>query len=155
PSGHIGHNKFVVFVDAGGVPRAVLTGSTNWTFTALCGQANNALVVENDALAAAYLDYWKRLKADTDAAAGDPKKLQSAGFRTANQTPHDIPLEDGASLRLWFSPNTRQREKSANSPAPADLSDVFDRIAAAKQAILFLAFQPGTPSIVDAIAKAS
>ena len=47
PSGHIGHNKFVVYADASGKPQAVLAGSTNWTDTGLCGQANNAVVVEN------------------------------------------------------------------------------------------------------------
>ncbi len=36
--GHIGHNKFVVYVDKSGKAQAVLTGSTNWTPTGLCAQ---------------------------------------------------------------------------------------------------------------------
>ena len=64
-STHIGHNKFVVHVPSGGGPRApVLTGSTNWTSTGLAGQSNNAILVENDAVAGVFLDYWKRMKKD-------------------------------------------------------------------------------------------
>ena len=37
---------------------------------------------------------------------------------------------------------------------PPDLDEVFKMIAGAQQAILFLAFQPGWPSIVNAIAEA-
>ncbi len=61
---HIGHNKFVVHVPPAGSSRSVLTGSTNWTSTGLAGQSNNALLVEDDAVAGAYLDYWQRLKDD-------------------------------------------------------------------------------------------
>src|SRR5205085_11597154 len=35
PTGQIGHNKFVVYKDKHGNPKAVLTGSTNWTPTGL------------------------------------------------------------------------------------------------------------------------
>jgi hypothetical protein len=38
PSGHIVHNKFLIYVDASGTPQAVLTGSCNWTDTGLCAQ---------------------------------------------------------------------------------------------------------------------
>ena len=41
---HFAHNKFVVFCDADGKPRQVLTGSTNWTSSGLCTQANNGLI---------------------------------------------------------------------------------------------------------------
>ena len=47
PSGHIGHNKFVVYADSTGKPEAVLTGSTNWTATGLCTQANNAIIIKS------------------------------------------------------------------------------------------------------------
>jgi PLD-like domain len=154
PAGHIGHNKFVVYVDRGGTPRSVMTGSTNWTYIALCAQSNNAVIVEDDQVAAVFLDYWNRLKADTLAAGDDPERLQSLAFRISNQTPHDVDLGGGASARVWFSPNTRARIKTRTSKTPLDLDDVFDRIAAARQAILFLVFDPGEPSIIDPIAKA-
>ena len=155
PNGHIGHNKFVVYMDAQGIARAVLTGSTNWTDMGLCGQANNAIIVENDALATAYLDYWKRLKADTEAAGDVAKDLQAPDFRAHNrESPVDVTLDDGTSIRLWFSPNTPQRTKTKTSPGPIDLSEVFDLILQAKQGVLFLAFEPGSPSIIDAVAEA-
>src|SRR5262249_34411261 len=57
PQGQIGHNKFIVYVDRHKTPRAVLTGSTNWTASGLCTQSNNAIVIENEALASFYLEY--------------------------------------------------------------------------------------------------
>src|SRR5262249_23716442 len=62
---HIGHNKFGVLVDAQGKPKAVVTGSTNWTPTGLCAQSNNAMLIENERIAAEFVDYWKGLVADT------------------------------------------------------------------------------------------
>jgi phosphatidylserine/phosphatidylglycerophosphate/cardiolipin synthase-like enzyme len=155
PSGHIGHNKFLVYVDSAGRPQAVLSGSTNWTDTGLCGQANNAIIIENADLAAVYFDYWNRLKADTEAAGGVAKDLQASKFRQDNQKPHDIVLADGATgVRAWFSPNTAQKSKTTNSPPPLDLEQVFDLIKGGRQAVVFLAFQPGSPSIINAIAEA-
>src|SRR5262249_42720024 len=60
-SGHIGHNKFVIWSDDAGPPRAVLTGSTNWTWSGVCGQSNNCIVIEDDGVAKAFRDYWQRL----------------------------------------------------------------------------------------------
>lgn len=154
PSGHIGHNKFCVYVDSGGTARAVLLGSTNWTATALCAQSNNALIVENDALAAAYLKYWKRLKADTPAS-GHAK--QDEPLRTADETPGatNVPVDNGTAT-VWFSPNTehaRNRRRGAAEETPPDLKQVFELMANAKEAIFFLEFQPGQPSVVDQAAK--
>jgi phosphatidylserine/phosphatidylglycerophosphate/cardiolipin synthase-like enzyme len=157
PSGHIGHNKFQV-LDSNG-PQAVLFGSTNWTAHALCAQTNNAIIARSPALAAAYLDYWKRLKEDTDPPGQDGKAEQSAAFRADNAKPIPaIPLEDGSgAVDLWFSPNTphqRSTKADRSEALPPDLGEVFELIAGAQQAIVFLVFEPGNPSIVDAIAKA-
>jgi phosphatidylserine/phosphatidylglycerophosphate/cardiolipin synthase-like enzyme len=113
--GHIGHNKFIVYVDKKKRPQAVLSGSTNWTPTGLCAQSNNAIVVESPALAAEYLAYWKVLKKDTVDADGEAKELQAKGFRTGNnkQKPtHDLENADNkpsGDIRVWFSPNTQQK----------------------------------------------
>jgi phosphatidylserine/phosphatidylglycerophosphate/cardiolipin synthase-like enzyme len=53
-SGHFAHNKFVVFCDSAGDPQTVLTGSTNWTKSGLCTQANNALVISDAGIAARF-----------------------------------------------------------------------------------------------------
>jgi phosphatidylserine/phosphatidylglycerophosphate/cardiolipin synthase-like enzyme len=140
-NGHIGHNKFVLYVDSAGVPRAVLTGSTNWSYTGVCTQSNNAVVIENDQIAAAYYDYWKRLKADGHA--------QGPILRRANTRSAAASI-DGASATVWYSPNTQQQTKpSKNAATPPDMATVFDLMAKASQAILFLVFQPGRPSIVE------
>ena len=61
---HIGHNKFAVYLDRQGTPRAVMTGSTNWTAFGLCGQTNNSIILENDEIAAGYRAYWDALHDD-------------------------------------------------------------------------------------------
>jgi phosphatidylserine/phosphatidylglycerophosphate/cardiolipin synthase-like enzyme len=157
PSGHIGHNKFQVLVNNGA--QAVLFGSTNWTAHALCAQTNNAIIARSPALAGAYLDYWNRLKDDTNPAGEGGKAEQSSEFRSTNakQLP-PIALEDGSGeVDLWFSPNTphaRASKPGKSEDVPPDLAEVFDIISKAQQAVIFLAFQPGSPSIVDAIAEA-
>jgi phosphatidylserine/phosphatidylglycerophosphate/cardiolipin synthase-like enzyme len=155
PSGHIGHNKFQVLDSSG--PQAALFGSTNWTSHALCAQTNNAVIARSPALAAAYMDYWNRLKADTNPPGEGGKALQSAQFRAANAKGHNpIPLEDGSGVvDLWFSPNTPHARASKPGKAeavPPDMKQAFDLIGKAQQAILFLAFEPGSPSIIEAVA---
>lgn len=156
----IGHNKFVVYEDARGVAQAVLLGSTNWTWTALVGQSNNALIVESPELAARYLDYWRRLKADTRA---DGHGQQGEPLRTSDNQPGDWFAIDpkgapDARARVWFSPNTARKRASpvpAQEPAPGDLAEVFALMDAAQHAILFLEFQPGSPSVIDHAAAIS
>lgn len=157
PSNHIGHNKFQV-LDNGG-PQAVLFGSTNWTSNALCAQTNNSIIARSPTLAAAYKEYWNSLKSDTEPPSEGGKAQQSSEFRDANaETRPTITLEDGSgTVDLWFSPNTpkaRGKARGQNENVPPDLTEVFDIIAKAQQAILFLAFEPGSPSIVEAIAAA-
>lgn len=150
-STHIGHNKFVVHVPPGGGPRSVLTGSTNWTQTGVAGQTNNALLVEDDAVAGAFLDYWKRLKAD---ALKVPKPFgkamnanqQGATFRKSNEKPCEFPIGAGSAVQLWCAPNRPERKKpSATTPGrtPPDLAEVYRRMRMAEDVILFLAFYPG------------
>ena len=157
PSGHIGHNKFQVLDKNGS--QAVLFGSTNWTSNALCAQTNNSIIARSPALASAYKDYWETLKSDTHPPGKNGKAQQSSAFRDANAKPlPPIALEDGSgTVDLWFSPNTpkaRSKKHGSNEPRPPDLTEVFDLIANAQHAILFLVFEPGAPSIVDAIAAA-
>jgi phosphatidylserine/phosphatidylglycerophosphate/cardiolipin synthase-like enzyme len=139
--GHIAHNKFCLYADSSGKPRAVLSGSTNWTPTGLCTQSNNAVVIESDGLAQAYFDYWNRLKADGNA--------QGQALRTANRITQGKAAVDGADTSSWYSPNTEQTSKPKGAATPIDMRAVFDEMAQAQHAILFLVFQPGTPSIVE------
>jgi phosphatidylserine/phosphatidylglycerophosphate/cardiolipin synthase-like enzyme len=147
PSSHIGHNKFVVYVGRNNAPQAVLLGSTNWTDTGLCAQSNNSLIVESPALAEAYLDYWKRLQSD---------EKQGPELREADANPGAQLKIDGADATVWFSPNTpkqrvraRKGQKKKPEGTPPDLAEIFQLMKAAKRSILFLVFQPGSPSIVE------
>ncbi|MBZ9753762.1 phospholipase D-like domain-containing protein [Mesorhizobium sp. ESP6-5] len=157
---HIGHNKFAVYRDIQGNPQAVMTGSTNWTSTGICGQSNNAFVRDDPAMAEVFDGYWERMKADgfpppaSESAAGHVAQTQGVPFRKENHMPNPL---NGASavldgMTVWFSPNDPNRNKKDISVRPVDLQDVFARIKAAKRAVLFLVFNPsllGENSIVD------
>ena len=124
-AGHFAHNKFAVFCDAAGHPLKVLTGSTNWTWSGLCGQANNGLIVNDKAVAQSFLDEWNRL-----VSAGNefPPALV-----TANSKLMQFPV-DGLQVTTWFAP-------TKNEP---DLDYARKLISAAQGGILFLFFNPGT-----------
>ena len=150
PTNQIGHNKFVIYVGKNGKARAVLFGSTNWTSTGLCAQTNNTIVSESSTLAARYLLYWKKLAADTQAAAADPKALQAAPLRTWDATSKTIQIDGGAATS-WFSPNTPalRKSKTTGEQRPLDMEQVAGLIAGANKAVLFLAFYPGSPSVAN------
>jgi phosphatidylserine/phosphatidylglycerophosphate/cardiolipin synthase-like enzyme len=123
--GHFAHNKFVIFCDAQGKPQRVLTGSTNWTSSGLCTQANNGLVINDAAVAADFLAAWNRLQA-----AGDdyPPALVSGNSIAKTLT------VDAAEVTPWFVKTSAQQ----------DLQFARTFINAAKEGILFLFFNPGT-----------
>jgi phosphatidylserine/phosphatidylglycerophosphate/cardiolipin synthase-like enzyme len=157
--GSIPHNKFLVLSE-NGKPAAVLSGSTNWTSTGLCTQTNNALVIESEAVAQRYIDYWNALKADTEAADGNHKDLQSAELRGFTHNNNDssinkpISLDGGGTIELMFSPNTKSKLRNPPKETPNDMKRIFDLIDGARQAVLFLAFDPGNNSILDAAGRA-
>lgn len=164
-STHIGHNKFVVHLDPAGTPQAVFTGSTNWTSTGVAGQTNNALLVEDKAVAKAFLDYWQRMHDDDKLPKPKPRlsstmgaTQQGATFRAANEKSSVVALNGGAEIHTWFSPNMPQRKKPASktkpAPVPPDLQEVYRRMRMAKQAVLFLAFYPGQKGVDCMIGEA-
>ena len=125
----LGHNKFVALSNAAG-PRAVWTGSTNWSTTGLCTQVNNGLLIDNKAVATLYRQQWEQLK---DAS---PPKLDPAGFPAelvaSNDKSHAFAI-GGAKLEIWFTRTSDGR----------DMDALRNLIAAAKDSILFLMFTPG------------
>lgn len=125
----LGHNKFVVLSDARG-PRAVFTGSTNWSTTGLCTQINNGLLIEHRGLAKLYRQQWDHLK---DAS---PPKLQPAGFPAALVAANDrahIYRKGAAKITVRFTRTSDGR----------DMDELRKIIASAKSAVLFLMFTPG------------
>ncbi|WP_295791748.1 phospholipase D-like domain-containing protein [Mucilaginibacter sp.] len=155
PNGHIGHNKFLVYEDDHGVARAVLFGSTNWTPTGLCTQTNNTMVIDDQGLAERYRAYWNQLKDDTIAAGHKKTDLQGSVFRDWNSRGETLTI-DGLKAQSWFSPNTPKARSSqhTNEARPVDMASVIEAIKSAEQAILFLAFYPGSPSIANWVADA-
>ncbi|MBV8414234.1 MAG: hypothetical protein JO251_03385 [Verrucomicrobia bacterium] len=123
--GHFAHNKFVVFCDASETPQSVLTGSTNWTVTGLCTQANNGLIIDDPNVAAEYLEAWRRIKA---AGNGYPPSLVQG-----NSSAKTCEV-DGCKITPWF----------VKTSAAQDLEYARKLIDAAKEGILFLFFNPGT-----------
>ena len=120
----LGHNKFLVICDEKKRPRWVWTGSQNWTKTGLCTQANNSVLIDDFHLADEYRKQWELLK---NAGPATPDSLKSS-----NSIARDIPLNK-ASARLWFTPTVGE----------VDLNEARDIITNAKQAVLFLMFNPG------------
>jgi phosphatidylserine/phosphatidylglycerophosphate/cardiolipin synthase-like enzyme len=116
---HIGHNKFAVWLNP--TPKAVMTGSTNWTSTGLCGQSNNALILESAELAAGYNKYWENLLKDKfpnpkpPTKAGTKLQVQGTGLRRADQTPVNTTLK-GSKIQAWYSPNTDAVHKGKSVP---------------------------------------
>lgn len=123
-SPHFAHNKFVVFCDKQGKPSKLWTGSTNWTVTGLCTQVNNGISIESPPLAAAYRTRWEALK---DAGATYPASLSQAGSTPAKTA------VGGAQVTAWNAPMLNL----------VDLADAKQRIAGAKDGVLFLMFNPG------------
>jgi phosphatidylserine/phosphatidylglycerophosphate/cardiolipin synthase-like enzyme len=119
----LGHNKFLVIEDKN-KPRWVWTGSQNWTKTGLCTQANNSLLIDDPKLAQEYRKQWDLLK---DSANDSPDKLKKSNSKGRN-------VAIGKTKeRLWFTPTVGQ----------VDLEEAKKVILGAKQAILFLMFNPG------------
>lgn len=120
----LGHNKFLVICDGAGRPRWVWTGSQNWTRTGLCTQANNSVLIDDFGLAAQYRAQWDRLRAAED--------QTPAGLKESNGQERQETI-GSTKVRLWFTPLAGH----------ADLDEARQVITGAKQAILFLMFNPG------------
>jgi len=161
-SGHIGHNKFVVHVDAGGAAHSVLTGSTNWTWSGVAGQSNNCIRIDDDTVAGAFLAYWKRLHADKQKT---PKPLsaratgadQGDALKTEDRTPVTISLAGGVSIETWYSPNVPGKAEpptKKDSPPPPDMDRLFSLMRQARRAIFFLVFMPSRGGINSIVSEA-
>jgi phosphatidylserine/phosphatidylglycerophosphate/cardiolipin synthase-like enzyme len=160
PSGHIPHNKFLVLKDDD-KPTKVLTGSTNWTMNALAAQTNNALLIESALVAAHYAAYWDELERDTGSATRQEEAWQGPTFRkwvqdhNTDMLENPITLEDkSAKVQVFFSPSTKKAIASPPREKPGDMEYLAQLIGEAQQAVLFLAFEPGNNSILDAAGRA-
>ena len=125
----LGHNKFVV-LSHGSEPKAVWTGSTNWSTTGLCTQVNNGLLIQNGGIAALYRKQWDLLK-DASPPKTDPANFPAA-LVAANDASHSFTV-GGANVEVWFTRTSDGR----------DMEALRNVIKSANSAILFLMFTPG------------
>jgi phosphatidylserine/phosphatidylglycerophosphate/cardiolipin synthase-like enzyme len=133
----LAHNKFLVICDKQKKPRWVWTGSQNWTKTGLCTQANNSVLIDDVELAAQYRAQWELLR--------DVGDDTPADLKTSNSQPRDRKVGP-STARLWFTPTVQQ----------VDLKEARKIVLGAKQAILFLMFNPGPKdTLLNEIIKAA
>jgi len=122
---HLAHNKFLVISDASGDPQTVWTGSTNWSKTGLCTQANNGIFFTNSELARVFLKQWEQLR---DA------KSTFARAALAEVNSKSLPIgHPPKTVKVWFTPVEEE----------ADLDEVRELIKEARNGILFVMFNPG------------
>jgi phosphatidylserine/phosphatidylglycerophosphate/cardiolipin synthase-like enzyme len=127
----LAHNKFLVLGDARGQPRWTWTGSTNWTPSGLCTQANNGILIDDPAIAERFRQQAEALAL---AANASPNALA-----VKNTQANDF---DDAETSVWFT----------RTLGMVDLKDASQYIAKAKQGALFLMFQTGMKnSLLEAI----
>ncbi len=130
--GRLGHNKFLVWCK-GATPTRVWTGSTNWSRTGLCTQANNGLLISSPKLAEVFKEQWDRLKRARN---GFPQTLLED-----NEVPASVNVGPNK-VTVWFTP----------TPGRADVAHARSFLEAAKDGILFLMFNPGTRgSLLEAV----
>jgi phosphatidylserine/phosphatidylglycerophosphate/cardiolipin synthase-like enzyme len=131
----IAHNKYVVLLHED-QPIAVWTGSTNITESGIFGQSNVGFIVEDEAIAQRYYDYWQQLADDplarqlrlwTDDQTPTPKGDPANGI-----TPIFSPRGD-LSMLQWYA----DRMDAANSmvcfTAAFGITDVIANVLEAKR----------------------
>ena len=125
-SSKIMHNKFLV-LSQGGQPESVWTGSTNMTVNGIFGHSNVGHIVEDAKVAAAFLDYWRRLEKDP---------AVDKSYRAANTLASPVALSPwGNGTTAVFSPR--------GTSSDLDALDWYAEIAASAKAGLFMTFAFG------------
>jgi hypothetical protein len=138
----LGHNKFVVFAKSPNDPFMVWTGSLNWATTGLCTQLNNGILIEDDALAVVYRDQWELLKNDKRTGRNGREDMHFGDkLMTSNNKIKSGSAVQTGNWNVWF---TRTSEGQ-------DLQFATDLINRAKDAILFLMFEPGNNGLLQVI----
>ncbi len=130
----ISHNKFIILLNDG-QPQAVLTGSTNFSEGGIFGHSNVVHVVEEPAIAAAYLRYW-------DVLADDPK---STSLRPILEAMYSLPEGKPAEgTGVVFSP---RRDLKA--------LDWYAALAAGAETSLFATFAFGMHPLFQEVYRTS
>lgn len=111
------HNKFVVIDAEDPNPNVpwVWTGSTNWTTNQLSIDANNVIVVQDQALARVYQMEFEEMWGSTTTTPGTAK----FGSRKTDNTPHYLSI-GGKLVESWFSPTDNVNGRLIEAVRTAD-----------------------------------
>ncbi|WBA43391.1 phospholipase D-like domain-containing protein [Hymenobacter canadensis] len=111
------HNKFVIIDAENTNPNVpwVWTGSTNWTQAQLSTDRNNAIVIQDQALARVYKMEFEEMWGGSGAAAGAVK----FGSRKTDNTPHYLNI-GGKLVESWFSPTDNVNGRLIDAIRTAD-----------------------------------
>ncbi len=124
----ISHNKYMVLKSSDGSPKAVLSGSTNFTTGGIATQSNQSVIVRNPQLAKAYVaDFARVLENDND------------GLREANKQGTKV----NDTLEVFFSPHS-----SGHRP---DLDRLKALAEGAKSSRLFMTFRMTDHALISAM----
>ena len=108
----IAHHKFIVLLQDG-KPKAVLTGSTNFSKGGVFGQSNVVHVVDHKTVAGNYLKCWNLLAANTDyrelRSALTARNPPTTGFPRRGTTCVFSPQSDRAALD-WYAQLARETD---------------------------------------------
>lgn len=129
PDGAICHNKFVVLLE-NGQPKAVWTGSTNWTDGAIYGQWNVGHALNVPDLAQVYERYFQLLRADADIATlrrslGDLTLVPEAPPPGPVVLPIFSPQKEDGMLSLYAA--LARQARCVMVCAPFNLADVIEK----------------------------
>ena len=144
PKSGIAHNKTWVRTNKEGKPVAVTSLSANHTTTGWFCQSNMGARIENPEIAAFFLDYWKRTKADN--------AKQSKEYRAENAKGKVFDLGNGTTVEIFFAPNTPEMVKPRDPATPPDMARVKELMYGAKDVLCGCVFYPGSPSVVHYMA---
>ena len=134
------------FCDSSGKPQRVLSGSTNWTMTGLCTQANNGIIVNDPELAAGFPRRVESAEGGRQRLSADawPRPIRSpraSPSTAARITQWFAPTDDGAGPRLCAQADQRAPSRASCScssiPAPSSPTDKPEEKWTLLQNILF------------------
>ncbi|MCW3127130.1 MAG: C-terminal target protein [Bacteroidetes bacterium] len=114
---NIMHNKFMIIDVANSSNATVWTGSTNWSELMFDRDVNNAVIIQDQPLAQAYLAEFEQMWGSTTATP-NATNAKFGPFKTAT-TAHTFTI-DGKTVQLYFSPSDNTNDQIVTAINTAD-----------------------------------
>ena len=126
------HNKFMVIDVADADNAWVLSGSTNWTTTNLLYDYNNAIMIQDQAIAKAFTLEFEEMFGSTTATSNF---LQAKfGAQKTDNTPHEFRV-GGEPMEVYFSPSDQTTSKIVSYIGTTDATCEFAILSFTKNEI--------------------